>query len=350
MKSYLREYGLIVVVIVLGVVGYAIIRENRSELLTNSLDTVRSRLVEMIDDVAGREAVAKHFDEFQEKVMAQEVPPEEVENIAANVLNLSNSGSTLTPEQAALILEFASTPAEVTLLPMPAAPSDTTLPPLVEAAPRPPTPPAPPAPVEAADLDALADRLGSMIAFDVEVHEAMPDRREMARHIRYRVDEGLHIDIDPEVAEVMKQRLPSEVERLEKQKIIVWKRNMAEEMRAERERARHELRSVTALIKKPPREVRMAMRQLESLKHLETLGYRPLLSDSARQEIKVHLEVALTRLSEDLEIVLVDQEGRIDVHVEAVEELLEQIEDSLDDLEDELEELEEEDEDDDDNG
>ena len=80
------------------------------------------------------------------------------------------------------------------------------------------------------------------------------------------------------------------------------------------------------------------MRQLESLKHLETLGYRPLLSDSIKQEIKVHLEVALTRLGEDLEIVLADQDEVVEEQLDAVEDLLDEIEDTLEELEEEAEE------------
>ena len=107
MKRFLREYGVVVVVIIAGMVGYTIFYENKEEILTGSLDVIRERLVAMIDDVSSRDVVARHFDRFQEKVLAQEVPPAEVANIAANVLNLSNSGSTITPEQAALMLEFA---------------------------------------------------------------------------------------------------------------------------------------------------------------------------------------------------------------------------------------------------
>lgn len=273
--------------------------------------------------------------------MAQEVSPEEVENIAANVLNLSNSGSTLTPEQAELMLEFASAPAEATLLPVAMAPDGAT-PPTPTAPPTAPAPATPPTPIDPTRLAALAERLASMIAFDVEVHEAMADRqanrRDMARHIRYRVDQGLHIDIDAEMATAMTQRLASRVERLEKRKMIVWKQNMAEEMHADRERARHELRSVEALKKHPPRQVRMAMHHLESLKHLEALGYRPLLSDSLKQQITAHLEAALAGLGEQRVGVPADQEDFIEQHLDAVEELFDEIADSLDVLEEQEDE------------
>ena len=337
MKRFFREYGLVVVLIALGMVGYAIFRENK---LDGSLSEIRARLVEMIDE-SSREAVARHFDRFQEKVLAHEVPPEEVENIAANVLNLSNSGSTLTPEQATLMLDMASSAVEVTLLPSPAD-TDAT-PPLAAVAPR---PPAPPPPVEPVALDALGERLESMLDFDGEVRRVMDarrvDRRELARHVRYRFDEGLHIDIDVDMDEAMKQQLAQQVEQLEKRKMIVWKQNMDEEMRAERARARRDLRTVTALRRRPPPDARVAVQHLEALKHLETLGYRALISDSVRHEINVQLEGALAALEKDLRATMAEQEGDVDEQMETLEEFLEEVEDAMEAFEEAMEEAAEE--------
>lgn len=343
MKRFFREYGLVAVLIALGMVGYAIFRENK---LDGSLDEIRARLVSMIDE-SSREAVARHFDRFQEKVLAHEVPPEEVENIAANVLNLSNSGSTLTPEQAALMLDMAASAPEITLLPSLADADETA--PLAAVAPR---PPAPPLPVEPVALDDLGERLESMLAFDAEVRKVMDarraDRREMARHVRYRFDEGLHIDIDVEIDEAMKQQLARQVERLEKQKMIVWKRNMDEEMRAERERARRDLRTVAALRKRPPRDARVAMHHLEALKHLETLGYRALISDSVKHEIDLQLEGALAALEQELKAAMADSEGDVEDQMETLEEFLEEVEDVMQEFEEAMEEAAEEEHDDDD--
>lgn len=353
MKNWLREYGLISLVIIVAMVGYVIYRQDRQDILATSLDVLRDRLVMIIDDAASRQVVAAHFDQFKQRVLSQEVTPEEVENVAANVLNFSNSGMTITPEQATMMLDLASDVPEVTLLPVSGEEaSDDTL----EASPPPavaPTPtvrPAPSprpaaAPVKPNDLNALGERLETVLAFDAQAQKAMDGRRgqpEMGQHIRYRLERGLHVVLDEEMTPEMKRRLAREAQKLtERRMAVVWKRNMAEEMRAERERARRELQSVTALQKRPPREVRVAvhnLKALETLKHLEMMGYQSMLADSVRREIKVHLEVALEALEKDLERAMEADGAAVEAQMESLEGFLEEVEKSLEALEEEVEE------------
>ena len=369
MKSLLREYGLIIILIVVAMVGYLVIQGQEEDVLTRSLDGIRNRLVAMVDDVGSREAIAAHFDQFKDKVKKQEVAPEEVESIAANVLNLSNSGSTITPEQAEMMLDFASVAPEVALLPTPepSPPSEgDPTPPVAVAPPAPPTPRGnrrpepPPVPV---DLTALGERLDVMLAFNAEVekviNERLDRREEVARHFRYRFEDGLHVDLDVAMTDEMKQRFAREAQRLEARRmVVVWKQNMAEEIQVERERARRELRSVAALKKRPPRGIRVEvsaadLESLESLKRLESIGYRAMLSDSVHRVIMVHLEEALEAAHENLEEALeeameAEAEARED-QMEEWEEYLEEVEEALQELEEELHEaLEEAAEDDDD--
>lgn len=367
MNKLLREYGLIIILIVVAMVGYLVVRGNEEDILARSLDGIRNRLVAMVDDVASREAIAAHFDRFKGKVLAKEVSPEDVEHVAANVLNLSNSGSTITLEQAELMLDMASSVSEATLLPTPAPPepseSDPT-PPAVVAPPTPPTPRGSPRPTAAPtprDLSDLGERLETMLVFNVEVEKAMDERQgrraEMARHIRYRVEEGLHVDLDMAMTDEMKQRLAREAQKPERRRMaVVWKQNMAEEMQIERERARRELRSVEALKNRPNRDVRVEvavgdLESLESLKHLESIGYRALLSDSVHRVIMVHLEEALEAAHEDIEEAMEAQEEVREDQMEEWEEYLEEIEEALEELEEELhdalEEMEEENDEDD---
>ena len=358
MSKLFREYGLILILILVGIVGYLTLRGNEQNSLAHSLDGIRNRLVAMVDDVASREAIAAHFDRFKSKVLGQEVSPEEVESMAANVLNLSNSGSTITPEEAELMLDMASSAPEVTLLPTPEAPEpgvpDPT--PLVPAPPAPPTPLVSPTPAvlpTLRDLSDLGERLETMLIFNVEIEKVMDEHRdhreEMARHIRYRVEEGLHVVLDMAMTDEMKQRIGREAERLEARMRVVWKQNMAEETRMERERARRELRSVVALRKRPSREVRVRvgtpvwvvlsnLESLESLKHLEAMGYRAMLSDSIKHEIMVHLEVALEAAHEHIEEAMEATDESLEEQMEALEEYLEELEEALEELEEEMEE------------
>ncbi len=367
MSKLFREYGLIIILILVGMVGYLSLRGNGHDSLADSLDGIRNRLVAMVDDVASREAIAARFDRFKSKVLGQEVSPEEVESMAANVLNLSNSGSTITPEEAELMLDMASSAPEVTLLPTPEAPEpgvpDPT--PLVPAPPAPPTPLVSPTPAvlpTLRDLSDLGERLETMLIFNVEIEKVMDEHRdhreEMARHIRYRVEEGLHVVLDMAMTDEMKQRIGREAERLEARMRVVWKQNMAEETRIERERARRELRSVTALRKRPPLRVMVGtplrvvlsnLESLESLKHLEAMGYRAMLSDSIKHEIIVHLEVALEAAHEHIEEAMEATDESLEEQMEALEEYLEELEEALEELEEEMEEQRQERQEDNDN-
>lgn len=377
MSKLFREYGLIIILILVGMVGYLTLRGNEQDSLADlarSLDGIRSRLVAMVDDVAGREAIAAHFDRFKSKVLGQEVSPEEVESMAANVLNLSNSGSTITPEEAELMLNMASSAPEVTLLPTPEAPEPGAPEPapLIPALPAPPTPlvsPEPTALPTPRDLSDLSERLKTMLIFNVEIEKVMVEhqdhRQEMARYVRYRVEEGLQVDLDMAMTDEMKQRIGREAQRLETRMKFVWRQNMAEETRMDRERARRELRSVTALRKRPSREARVAMgtsvrvevshlASLASLKHLEAMGYRALLSDSMKHEIIVHLEVALAAAHEDIEEEMEATDEALEEQMEALEDYLEELEEALEELEEEMQEQrqerqEDQDNDDDDN-
>lgn len=361
MRTLWREYGLIIILILVAMVGYLVVRGNEEDILAGSLDGLRDRLVAMIDDVASRQAIAAHFDRFKERVLAREVSLEEVEHVAANVMNLSNSGSTITPQQAALMLDMASSEPR-TLLPMPETPETEAVESTPPVAPVPPTPatprvaPAPPAPPTPRDLDALGQRLRTMLAFNGEAQKVMDERpgrhEELARHIRYRFEQGLHVDLDDAMTGEMKQRIGREVQKLERRRMaVVWRQNMAEELHAERERARRELRSVATLKKRPSRDVRVVvsnLESLESLKHLEALGYRPMLPDSIHHAIRVNLEKALEAAHEDIEAAMEAHEEALDEHMEELEAYLEEIEESLEELDEELEEMEENDEDDED--
>ncbi|MCH8961036.1 MAG: hypothetical protein IH820_06845, partial [Bacteroidetes bacterium] len=83
MNKLFREYGLIIILILVGIVGYLALRGEEQNILAHSLDGIRNRLVAMVDDVASREAIAVRFDRFKDKVLGQEVSPGEVENMAA---------------------------------------------------------------------------------------------------------------------------------------------------------------------------------------------------------------------------------------------------------------------------
>ena len=52
MKNLFGEYGLIIILIVVAMVGYLVVRGNEEDILARSLDGIRDRLVAMVDDEA----------------------------------------------------------------------------------------------------------------------------------------------------------------------------------------------------------------------------------------------------------------------------------------------------------
>lgn len=99
-----KEYGLITVLIAVALGGYFLIGDRRGELMDHALDVLGSRLVELSAREDDRDDIARQFALFQERVERDEVSPEMVEAVAANVLNLKARGAVITPEEAELML------------------------------------------------------------------------------------------------------------------------------------------------------------------------------------------------------------------------------------------------------
>lgn len=375
----LREYGIVIVIILVGITGYLFYYQNREDVLSYSLDMLRDRLVEMVDDAAGKEAIAARFNDFKEQVLAQEVAPEEVENIAANVLNMSNSGSSITLEQAEMMIRLASEESG-TVLPVPEFPDSAVI--VVSAdpaeafavavevaedavaatavavggpAPVPPTsdvrrPPSPPQPVEPEEWTALGERLNTMFVFNENMQDMVKGHielgRDMTQVVRFRVENGLYINVDTTMVgrmegEAMKE-FSKEMKRLEREQMLVWKKNMAREMQAERARARAEALAVESFSERHGDRVQVIkpnLEYLQALKNLEAMGYqgRRVNGDSLRMIVHQQVEKAFAMEQEA-------REAQQELYEEYWETLSDQIEAQMEAIEKDLkEEFEEED-------
>lgn len=367
MKGLLREYALVGLVIVMGIAGYLYVYQNQEDVLASSMDLIGDRLVEMVDDAGSKAFIRDRFAQFKERVMNREIAPDQIENVAANVLNLSNSGSTLTPEQAEMMLQFAAAGPEVALLPEPDLSGAEPEEPTPETAPEAPLPairaPAPPPPPVAPEaLTTLGERLHVMLAFNREVQAAVArnsdERAALAEHVRFQFENGLHLNVDSSLAATLSKedfkRVQRELKRLEKQRMVVWKRNVAEALHSEREQARRELQAVETLRSRPAaaptvrtrpeREVQVALKTLESLKELELKGYRTSIrSDSLRALFEHHFAINLDQaLASGVSVVVGADAARgtgavVTLSDSAVEVQVEAVADYLDDLADLLE-------------
>jgi len=209
MKSLLKEYGIIAVLIVVAVGGYLLVDRNKEDILSYSLDAVGTRLVSLVDDEESKRQIARAFDSFKRRVANDEVSSEQVELVAANILNLSTSGARITPEDAELILNL-NEEALLADLPAPEPPdagstmsvgrSDT-----APSVPEPDSPERPARPAEPArpsefriDARALATRIESMVGVAEAMERTIRIDSVARRHVLFSPSNGLHVEIDPE--------------------------------------------------------------------------------------------------------------------------------------------------------
>lgn len=217
MLDFWKEYGVIAVLIAVSLGGYFLIGDRREELMDQALDMLGSRLVELSAREDDRDDIARQFALFQEKVEREEISPEMVEAVAANVLNLRVRGAVITPEEAGLML--FSEPQDQ--LPSPVDPVTKPVYAVTKA-------PAKPASVK--DLD---ERLKVMF----ELADAVQVEGDSASyHFHFAQDEhGIHVVLDPTVATKLESSAAQSFYKdLERKEWIKWQNNLArDQARAE---------------------------------------------------------------------------------------------------------------------
>ncbi len=291
MKTFAREYGLVTVLIVVGLVGYVLYDQNREDVLSYSLDVVGERLLALVDDPVMKEALATRFAQYKRDVLEEDVAPREVEQFAANVLNLSNSGEKLTMEEAELVL------ADVTYLPEPAGSLDA------------------PAVPQVQQKEALGERLHTLLVFHREMEEAMPQdpetRREWMRHVRVVAENGLHLAVDPALSDEMREKasrqLAREVEKMERKNVLVWKQQAPPPMPPDAAQRALRIEGLTSAQKEI---VLRQVKRLEALHHLEAMGYQPSAdAEALAASIEAELAAAFDSVEVRLDALKIELEG-----------------------------------------
>lgn len=104
MKKFLKDLGIYIVVFTTIAGGIWFIRDFQQNSLEGALDLMGEKLAEMVTDSDGRDRFAAAFENFIKRVLNDEVSPEQVETVAANIINLSNKDVKLSPDEAETIL------------------------------------------------------------------------------------------------------------------------------------------------------------------------------------------------------------------------------------------------------
>ena len=289
-RRFLRSYGLLIVCS-LGILGGLLMYQNyKTDVLEYSLDTVGDRLLSLTPEGPSREAVVAMYSAFKERVLAREVSPDQVEHVAANILNLNNSGASVTPEQAEAMLDMpmlATTAQDSTSVRIASHYEG-----------------------DPVHFVRLGERLRSVVDFDTHMRTMIDEdpehRREMRRRMRYECEDGIRVAVDAQMAELIPENdfrvLRSELRLLEAGKMVVWKENLAEEMAEVRRRVRVDLDAISVLQDLPFPGFLKEIKQLKALKGLEGHNYHfdeRKLKDVIAKSMRT-MEKDLKQMKEDL--------------------------------------------------
>lgn len=269
MKSSIREYGVILALIVVSVTGYLFFTQNKEDILAYSLEMLGTKLVALIDDETAKQRVAEAFSRFQEQVLNQEVSAEQVEMVAANVLNLTNSGTRLSPEEAELVL--AMKPESFTMkLPSPDPNFSGSLEPQIEIK-------SPPQPPSAASRTVQLAQLGENLEVMFEFSSAVEDQSKGAtRFIRFDSDaNGIHVVVDPELEKHFQSgRLKPVTEELDRKKLVRWQKELEKDVSRRAKLFESEAKKLATVQEGAVQSTERAdrIRTLAQIRHLQSLG------------------------------------------------------------------------------
>lgn len=316
MRQVVRDIGIYVVLLLVVTGGIWFYNNYKEDVLSYSLNLLGDKLLSMVPNVQDRAAIETMYAKFTDQVREQQVPPEHIETIAANILNLSQNDAKLTPDQVESILYVGEIPKividmkdmnaegfeyqfetsefpdsvvipEINIPDIPVMPEITKFVPMAR-----------PKHAEPARLVVVGERLKSMCEFSEKlqtiVRSAKPDAPELRRHWQFRNDNGLKIAMDPQVKIALKRmavrNLDQEIAHLDKEKMVEWDKDLQKELAGEMRRVRMELLSLERLMQSQTEfqvQEHNKVRALLSLKELEALNYmREVKIDSVMQNYR----------------------------------------------------------------
>lgn len=291
MGNALKKIGFFLVVLIITAAIFWLVfldKQSKQDVLEYSLSLLGDDLMAMVPEGEGKKPVQELYDRFLQKAKQGKVEPKQVEYVAANIMNLSNAETEITPEQAEAILQLSlSSPERIerigadkheTIIEEPYFSSE--------------------------ERKSLGKRLKTLHEFNSDMKSYMKDytakQEKRQRQIHYRIEQDLKIAMDTDLkAEFDRKkfkRMAKELKQLEKEKILEWKENFAEELEQEMENLRRELESLKELTQLSQLEALKELESLESLKsleQLEVLEFMPVIdADSIRAIVEQSLKAA----------------------------------------------------------
>ena len=197
MIKKIRDLSFTIVLIFLIAIGiYWIMEQLQNDYLDQYINILGEKLISMVPESSEKRALSEMFDQFKTKIEKNEVSPEQVEKIAADIFNFSYLSDSLSYAEASALIavpEFPEVPAP--------EPDDE-------------------------QWRELERRLETVYRFE--------QKRQMLPEIKFQVDRNLNILIDDEVRQALiekeNERLILEIKILEKNESVVWVKSLDSNM------------------------------------------------------------------------------------------------------------------------
>ncbi len=265
-------------------------KEVQQDVLEFSLNLMGDRLLAMVPEGADKNKLSELYEGFKQRAIKGIVASDKIENVAANILNVSNTETTLTSQQAEGILRSA----------MMAPPPPILFARHVDPRPKEPLPHAERPESERREI--LGERVKIMFEFNEQMHEATKEHAkkhcEIAKQIHYQVKDGLNLVVDASLKTHVDENelgnLAIEFKHLEQAELLDWRVNLSKELKRESEEMKEELEALHESLKElHSQHLSEALEELESLKSLENLEYIPVINaDSIRKVVENSLREA----------------------------------------------------------
>lgn len=308
------KYSILIAIVLAGLIAldHALVKKN-PDVLNASLTKLGDKFMELVPE--GGEKVKTVFDQFVKSVEAKEVDPDQVEQIAANIINLRNQNVTLTPEQAESVISVGYLNPNLdevlddsTSQVVAADSADEAVIAMEEQDVKLFVIPAPPSrvkPIDPERFEILGVRLNEAFELNDKIQIGIQankseEAKGINKHIQILIKDGVKLTLDTElknaITEINFERLNRELKDLERDKRIEWRENMAREMERESKNIETELEELHELKVKHRTRIKAlrfekALSQLEHLKYLETKGYKPVVNpDSIRLLIEKKIQ------------------------------------------------------------
>jgi hypothetical protein len=213
MKKNFRDVGLILsLIFILTIGGYWLIHYHKQEKFDQYIGLLGEKLLAMVPESSEKRTLERMFKNIEQKVEDKQVAPEQIEQIAADIMNITNITDSVSIEEAEAILSIAEVPAgqgaeeQINKL----------------------KPALPVKPIDEKRWQEMRDRIKSVYLF----HENLNDRiKELSieSNVMYHAKEDLHIVMDSKLKSdsllIADSMLKKELDLLEEEKILIWHNN-----------------------------------------------------------------------------------------------------------------------------